>query len=255
MGNKEIMVARDLYTGYSHKQVVCKNINAHLDTGSLTCLIGRNGAGKSTLMRTMCGFLKPIDGDIFLGGKRIKDYSQTALSRELSVVLTEIISEINYLSVRSVVEMGRYPYCNCFARLSVDDHQMVDQALKTVGIEHLSGKSMAAISDGQRQKVMIARALAQDTRVVILDEPLSFLDMPSRIEIMSLLKDIARSHNKAILLSSHDIELALHYADSLWVIDRDSHIYTATAPYTDSSRIIDDVFGVQSESVKDFLKL
>ena len=255
MEDKKIMIAQGLYTGYNHKQVVCKNINTHLETSSLTCLIGRNGAGKSTLMRTMCGFLKPIDGDVFLGGKRIKDYSQNALSRELSVVLTEIISEINYLSVRSVVEMGRYPYCNCFARLSNDDHQKVNQALKTVGIEHLADKSMAAISDGQRQKVMIARALAQDTRVVILDEPLSFLDMPSRIEIMSLLKDIAHTHEKAILLSSHDIELALHYADNLWVIDRDSHIYTVCAPYTDKGRIIDDVFGGQSESVKNFLRL
>lgn len=254
MGKKEIVITKGLYTGYSDKQIVCENINAHIERGSLTCLIGRNGAGKSTLMRTMCGFLKPIHGEVLLDGKKIEDYSHNALSRRLSVVLTEIISEINYLTVRSVVEMGRYPYCNCFASLSHEDYDIVDKSMKIVGIEDLAGKSMAALSDGQRQKVMIARALAQDTSVIVLDEPLSFLDMPSRIEIMKLLRDIAHTQEKAILLSSHDIELALHFADRLWVIDRNSHIYTANAPYTDSSSIIDDVFGWQSTLVKEFLK-
>ena len=250
---KEIVKLDNLTIGYG-KHAVRKDISLYLSRGKLTSLIGKNGAGKSTLIRTLCGFLPPFSGKITIDGKDIKSISQHHLAKKMSVVLTEMISEINYLTVRQTVEMGRYPYTNCFAQLSKEDHTMVNEALNIVGVAHLADKSIAAISDGQRQKVMIAKALAQNTDIIILDEPLSFLDMPSRIEIMMLLKKIASDNDKAVLLSSHDMELALHFSDSLWVMNVRGAVYQKDAPWGDTDEMIEDVFAQQGKLITDFLK-
>ncbi len=256
MDTTPILSTQDLSIGYrDNGNPVRQHISVSLDRGSLTCLVGRNGAGKSTLLRTICGFLAPKAGEVILKGRPLADYSQKELSRTLGVVLTEIISEIQYLSVRQTVEMGRYPYCDCFARLDEKDHEYVRQAMETAGIADLADRSMARISDGQRQKVMIAKALAQDTDLIVLDEPLSFLDMAARVEIMTVLRRLAHENGKALVLSTHDIDLAFAFADAMWVMDTAENVFQAKAPWEDKSALADSVFGAQSGLIKDFLNI
>lgn len=256
MDTTPILSTQDLSIGYrDNGNPVRRHISVSLDRGSLTCLVGRNGAGKSTLLRTICGFLAPKAGEVILKGRPLADYSQKELSRTLGVVLTEIISEIQYLSVRQTVEMGRYPYCDCFARLDEKDHEYVRQAMETAGIADLADRSMARISDGQRQKVMIAKALAQDTDLIVLDEPLSFLDMAARVEIMTVLRRLAHENGKALVLSTHDIDLAFAFADAMWVMDTAENVFQAKAPWEDKSALADSVFGAQSGLIKDFLNI
>ncbi|PWM12284.1 MAG: ABC transporter ATP-binding protein [Flavobacteriales bacterium] len=250
-----VLSAENLSIGYKDSGILRSGISVSLARGSLSCLIGRNGAGKSTLLRTMCGFQSPLSGTVTLNGKPADSYSRKELSRKMSVVLTEMLGEINYLTVRQTVETGRYPYCDCFATLGQEDRTAVNRAMKTAGVEHLAGRTMAEISDGQRQKVMIAKALAQDTDVILLDEPLSFLDMPAKVEIMNILKNLAQAEGKSLVLSTHDIDLALHFADSLWVMRSDGAVRQENRPWADKNAIVDDVFGVKGELIKDFLKL
>ena len=256
MDTTPILSTQDLSIGYrDNGNPVRQHISVSLDRGSLTCLVGRNGAGKSTLLRTICGFLAPKAGEVILKGRPLADYSQKELSRTLGVVLTEIIGEIQYLSVRQTVEMGRYPYCDCFARLDEKDHEYVRQAMETAGIADLADRSMARISDGQRQKVMIAKALAQDTDIIVLDEPLSFLDMAARVEIMTVLRRLARENGKTLVLSTHDIDLAFAFADAMWVMDTAENVFQAKVPWEDKSALADSVFGAQSGLIKDFLNI
>lgn len=250
-----VLFTRDLAIGYRGAQAIRKDISVDLARGTLTCLTGRNGAGKSTLLRTLCGFLPPKSGTVAILGRPLSDYSQKELSRTLSVVLTEILGEIHYLTVRQTVETGRYPYCDCFARLDARDRARVEQAMETAGVASLADRTMARISDGQRQKVMIAKALAQDTDLIVLDEPLSFLDMAARVEIMTVLRRLARENGKTILLSTHDIDLAFAFADRVWVMDTDGEVFQTDAPLQDKGAIADRVFGPQSGLIKDFLNL
>lgn len=253
MEHKTLLSTEDLSIGYGDGRIIRRGIDVNLSAGALTCLVGRNGAGKSTLLRTICGFLSPVGGKITIKRKRLNDYSQKELSRTLSVVLTEIIGEIQYLSVRQTVEMGRYPYCDCFARLDAEDRRYVERALETVGITALAAQPMSRISDGQRQKVMIAKALAQDTDLIVLDEPLSFLDMAAKVEIMDTLHRLAHENGKSILLSTHDIDLAFAFADAMWVMDTAGAVFQAQAPWVDKTTLTDSVFGEQSKLIKDFL--
>ncbi len=256
MDTAAILSTQDLSIGYrDNSNPVREHISVSLGRGALTCLVGRNGAGKSTLLRTICGFLAPKAGEVILKGRLLTEYSQKELSRTLGVVLTEIIGEIQYLSVRQTVEMGRYPYCDCFARLDEKDHEYVCQAMETAGIADLADRSMARISDGQRQKVMIAKALAQDTDIIVLDEPLSFLDMAARVEIMTVLRRLAHENGKALVLSTHDIDLAFAFADAMWVMDTAGNVFQAKAPWEDKSALADSVFGAQSGLIKDFLNI
>lgn len=250
-----VLSAENLSIGYKNSSALRNGISLGLSRGNLACLIGRNGAGKSTLLRTLCGFQAPLSGTVTVEGRPASDYTRKELSRKMSVVLTEILGEINYLTVRQTVETGRYPYCDCFAALGPEDRAKTSLAMERVGIASLADSTMAAISDGQRQKVMIAKALAQDTDIILLDEPLSFLDMPAKIEIMQLLRDLAHGHGKALVLSTHDIDLALHFADSLWVMRHDGAMRQENRPWCDAQVIVDDVFGAQGSLIKDFLKL
>lgn len=250
-----ILATRNLSIGYRHGLPVREHIEVDLTPGTLTCLVGRNGAGKSTLLRTLCGFLPPKAGHVELLGRPLQEYSQRQLSRTLGVVLTEILGEIHYLTVRQTVETGRYPYCDCFARLDAQDRQEVEQAMRTVGIAPLAERTMARISDGQRQKVMIAKALAQDTELIVLDEPLSFLDLSARVEIMSVLQRLAHENGKTLLLSTHDLDLAFAFADRMWIMDTSGGVGQCDAPWEDKAAIADRVFGEQSVWIKDFLKI
>ena len=187
-----------------------------LRRGTLTCLIGPNGAGKSTLLRTLTGSQPALSGTLRLEGRPLSAYSRAELSRTIGLVLTDR-THAGGLRVREVIALGRYPHSGFFGRLSAGDRRAVDEALVQAGVAHKAESYMVELSDGERQKVMIAKALAQECPVVVLDEPTAFLDVASRIEVMHLLHDLARS-GRTILLSTHDIDQALLLADRLWLL-------------------------------------
>ena len=201
------------------KKYIAQEINASLYEGQLTCLLGANGAGKSTLLRTLSAFLPPLEGEVLLKGKRIEEYSANERARLVGVVLTEK-PELHHMMVGELVGMGRSPYTNFWGSLSTTDCEAVNKALEIVGMSDFATRLVDTLSDGERQKVMIAKALAQETPVIYLDEPTAFLDYPSKVDTMLLLRQLAHETGKTIFLSTHDVELALQTADTLWLMKR-----------------------------------
>lgn len=219
-----------LLIGYADKnsvQTVAGPLDADLNSGELTCLLGINGVGKTTLLRTLSASLKKLGGSIEILDKNIDDYSSRELSTVISVVLTEKCI-INNLTVRELVALGRSPYTDFWGTLETKDKEMVDRSLQQIQITHLSDKNLQTLSDGERQKAMIAKALAQETPVIFLDEPTAFLDYPSKVEMMQLLHRLSREMNKTIFISTHDLELALQLADKLWIMDKKEGIRIGT---------------------------
>ncbi len=213
-----------LTTGYRSKRgehVVSKQITATLQAGELTCLLGPNGAGKSTLLRTLAAFQPPLSGEMRLDGQLLQEYTAQQLAMRIGVVLTERPS-IKGMRVREMVAMGRSPYTGFWGGLKAEDEKAVDEAIAQVGIHNLERRQVDTLSDGERQKVMIAKALAQQTPIIFLDEPTAFLDFPSKVEMLLLLRRLAREMQKTVFLSTHDIELALQTADRLWLMGRDT---------------------------------
>jgi len=222
---RAIISACNLSIGYpqtanSKHNELYKDLSFDLYEGELTCLLGLNGAGKSTLLRTLSAMQPALDGGVLLEGKPVEDYTENDLSRILGLVLTDKTS-VGGLTVKQLVGLGRYPYTGFFGKLSKEDHEIIQKAMDDVCISHKSDSYVAELSDGERQKAMIAKALAQECPVVFLDEPTAFLDVASRIDIMSLLHNLASKYNKTVLLSTHDMELAFLLADRLWLLSRD----------------------------------
>ena len=212
---------RELSIGYRRKKdvkTVASGINATIRQGQLTCLLGANGVGKSTLLRTLSAFQPKLGGSIVIGGKDIDDYNAKELSRLISIVLTEK-PDVRNMTVRELVALGRSPYTDFWGTSTADDLRTVDEALRLVGISPLTQRQVDTLSDGERQKVMIAKALAQQTPIIYLDEPTAFLDFPSKVDVLLLLKRISQSQQKTIFLSTHDVELALQVADCIWLMD------------------------------------
>ena len=207
------------YRGKHSVKCVADGISQAIHSGELTCLLGENGAGKSTLLRTLSGFLPPLAGEISILGRPLSSYKERELATVIGVVLTEK-NNLQNMTVRELVGMGRNPYTGFWGRLSADDRRKVDDALSLVGIAALSDRMVQTLSDGERQKVMIAKALAQETPIIFLDEPTAFLDYPSKVEILHLLHRLSREMHKTIFLSTHDLELALQIADRLWLMPR-----------------------------------
>lgn len=207
---------KHLSTGYGNR-IVTPDINATLVPGELTSLLGPNGVGKSTLLRTLSTFLSPIQGEIILQGKVLKNLSASQMSRLIGVVLTER-PDVQNMTVRDMVGMGRSPYTGFWGRLTSADEHYVSEAMNLAGIMALGGRMFNTLSDGERQKVMIAKVLAQQTPVILLDEPTAFLDFPSKVEMMRLLRRLAHEMKKIIFLSTHDVELALQLSDRLWIM-------------------------------------
>ena len=207
---------KHLSTGYGNR-IVTPDINATLVPGELTSLLGPNGVGKSTLLRTLSTFLSPIQGEIILQGKVLKNLSASQLSRLIGVVLTER-PDVQNMTVRDMVGMGRSPYTGFWGRLTSADEHYVSEAMNLAGIMALERRMFNTLSDGERQKVMIAKVLAQQTPVILLDEPTAFLDFPSKVEMMRLLRRLAHEMQKIIFLSTHDVELALQLSDRLWIM-------------------------------------
>ena len=206
------------YRGKNGTRVVAAGISAAIRSGELTCLLGANGVGKSTLLRTLSAFQPKLDGEVLIEGQEITTFNDKELSRLIGVVLTEK-PDIKNMSVRELVALGRSPYTGFWGTLHEDDWQVVDEAIRSVRIEPLRERMIHTLSDGERQKVMIAKALAQQTPVIFLDEPTAFLDFPSKVEMMQLLRRLAREQQKTIFLSTHDFELALQVADTLWLME------------------------------------
>ena len=210
------IVLNKLVIGYG-ESVVAGPISATLHEGELCCLLGANGAGKSTLLRTLAAFQTPLAGELWIGERQIKDIAPRELSTLIGIVLTDRI-RAQGITVRDMVSMGRSPYTNFWGKLTANDNQEVDKAMQLVGIAHFADRQIATLSDGERQKVMIAKALAQGTPIILLDEPTAFLDFPSKVDIMLLLGRLAHEMNKTIFLSTHDLDLALQTSDRLWLM-------------------------------------
>ncbi|MCK5823630.1 MAG: ABC transporter ATP-binding protein [Bacteroidales bacterium] len=210
-----------LDVGYSFSKR--KNITIHSDInlssyeGELTVLIGKNGVGKSTLLRTICNLQKALKGNISIFNKDLKQYSINSLAKKISFVSTEAIN-VGYMKVFDFVALGRFPYTNWLGKLTNEDVELVNEALSLVKMDAFTQKYLNEISDGERQRVMIARTLAQNTDIIILDEPTAFLDMPNKYEIVHLLNHLTKTKNKTIIFSSHDIDIAMSECDKMWLM-------------------------------------
>ena len=200
--------------------MVASHLNAVINRGELTCLLGRNGIGKSTLLRTLAAFQPKLGGSVMMHEREIADYTDKELSREIGIVLTEK-PDVQNMTVTELVGMGRSPYTGFWGTLTDEDKRIVAEAIRLVGIDALASRMVHTLSDGERQKVMIAKALAQQTPVIYLDEPTAFLDFPSKVEMMQLLHRLAVDEQNTIFLSTHDVELALQLADCLWLMEPD----------------------------------
>ena len=228
-----------LSVGYKGFSPVVTGINVEIKSGELTCLIGPNGIGKSTLLKTLTGFLPKLGGRLLLDGRDIDLLSQHERAKYISIVLT-YKTDVQNLSVAEMVGMGRMPYTGFWGKLNADDREIVAEAINMVGINHLKDRMVQTLSDGERQKVMIAKALAQQTPIILLDEPTSFLDFPSKVEMLQLLHRLAKETDKVVFLSTHDLELALRIADLLVELDKSGlHVVPAEKVQNQISKLLE----------------
>lgn len=210
------------------KELICKEVSANVYSGTLTALMGINGAGKSCLLKTLGRLIPLKSGIISLNGKLISEYEAIDFSKIVSLVLTEKI-QVDFLRVDELVSLGRSPFTNWSGELSPIDKDIVKQVMDQVGILNLANSFFSELSDGQKQKVLLARALAQKPELLILDEPTTYLDIPSKIELLSLLKKIVRENNVAVIMSTHDLEIVKVYADQVWLMGNDGS-FTSDGP-------------------------
>ena len=222
--NNHILTTSNLCVGYSSKKenkTIASNINLTLKKGELIALIGANGIGKSTLLRTLIGIQPPLSGNIILNGKNITNYDSISFAQNLSIVLTEKLPPSN-LTVFEIIALGRQPYTNWLGNLSDIDIFKINEAMKLTQISSLAEKKHYEISDGQLQNVLVARALAQDTPLIILDEPTTHLDLLHKVSLFKLLKKLAKETNKCILFSTHDIDMAIQISDEMIIMTDES---------------------------------
>ena len=244
---RTLIRAEGLSIGYKTRRKVRKTIAADLSldlkAGDLVCLVGPNGCGKSTLLWTITGLLPPLSGEVYLGGRDVRALAPLERAKLVSVVLTNPV-QAGQLSVYDVCGLGRYPYTGWLGSLTDIDRRQVEQALDAVGVASFADRFLDELSDGERQKVMIARALAQNSRLMILDEPTAYLDVPYRMEIMHILRSLARNEDRGILLSTHDLDLAMRTADHLWAISREGRFYCGAPEDLALDGVISEVFGI-----------
>lgn len=245
---KPLLTTHNLSIGYHPKNLLFEALNLELPPGKLVCFMGPNGIGKSTMIRTLAGLQKPVAGEVIY-----EECSEAKESndqpKKVAVVLTDRIYFAN-LTVHELVTYGRYPYLTWNLRLSEADKEIIAQSIALLRIEHLLNKKLYELSDGQLQMVMIARALAQDGSILLLDEPTAHLDLNNRVEIMNLLKKIARKSQKAILVSTHELDLALQMADYIWLTGKHKNILTGTPEDLVLNGSFDDIFQLKGFDLK-----
>lgn len=219
--SEALLAASGLTIGYRHPRhpahIVAQNLRFDLGAGEFVCIVGPNGAGKSTLIRTLAAMQAPLAGRVLLHGSDIHRLPTADLARTVSVVLTERVG-VGAMRSEALVALGRYPYTGWFGTLSAHDHGIVQWAIDAVKASELAERDFNTLSDGERQRILIARALAQQPRLMVLDEPTAFLDLPRRVELMALLRSLAHDTGQTMLMSTHDLDLALRTADRMWLL-------------------------------------
>lgn len=217
-----ILQIKKAATGYKLGRktlTISKELTASISKGKLVALLGPNGCGKSTLLRTIAGLQPTLDGQIHINQHNITTLKSKEKAKLLSLVLTDRIDSAN-LIVKDIIEIGRYPYTGALGVLQQEDKDIVEQAIQQCNLTKFTERMYSELSDGEKQRVMLARALAQDTPLMMLDEPTAHLDLPNRVELMKMLRDLAQKTQKAILLSTHELDLALQWCDLIWLMDK-----------------------------------
>ncbi|MDR2223067.1 MAG: ABC transporter ATP-binding protein [Flavobacteriaceae bacterium] len=247
MNDTTLLHTKNLSIGYSSKKetkVIQTGINIELKQGQLISLLGINGIGKTTLLRTLAGLQSPLEGQIILNSTSLINYSQTELAKQISVVLTERIPDSN-LSVIDLLQISRIPHLNWNNNITKNDLFYIDKAITLTHIDQLVNLNVNTLSDGQRQRVFIARAIAQNTPIIILDEPSSHLDLHHKVDLYLLLKNLAHNENKAILFSSHDMDLCLEITDESIVFQKDTCLQNTNSALIDAG-IFDNFFNTNN---------
>ena len=222
------------------------DISFEINEGEIVGLLGPNGAGKSTLFKTLTAHIKPVSGSIELFGKELFEYSSKEKAMLIGLVLTERPDDM-FLKVYDVVASGRCPYTNFFGKIEKEDENIIQESLEIVGINHLKDRYFNTLSDGEKQKVMIAKTLAQNTPIIFMDEPTAFIDYPSKIELFSLMKMLSKERNKTIIFSSHDLELLLRYTDDIWMISKGKELVSAKKDDLLESGILKEYFNLKED--------
>ena len=220
------LLLENLSTGYAEsrgRRTVSSDLNLGIASGEVVMLMGPNGSGKSTLMHTIAGLLPPLSGQVKILGRSLARLGRKEVAQALSLVLTERVEGGN-MTVWDVVALGRYPYTNFFGKLQGEDEMMVTKAIEQSHLKGMEQRLIAELSDGERQRVMVARALAQDTPLILLDEPTAHLDLPSRLDLVLMLRRLAHELGKSMLISTHELDLALSWGDRLWLMDREGKV-------------------------------
>lgn len=229
--SKALLHIKDAGIGYSngnYNKALLKNIDAEVSKGAFLVLVGANGSGKSTLLRSIAGILPVLSGKLELEGRPLREIPSIDRAKLVSMVFANAVSSSG-LSGYELVALGRQPYTGIFGKLKREDHLAIEQAMNQTQTSHLSKRSLFEMSDGEQQKLMIARALAQDTPLILLDEPTAFLDIGSRVEILSLLRSLSKDQNRTIIFSSHDVQLAFQICDLVWLIDKNGNLHCGSA--------------------------
>ena len=247
---KEVLKTIGLKIGYKGKALM-PAIDVVLNEGEHVALIGANGSGKTTFFKTLTGNLKPVEGQVELCGKPLESYSPNERAKLFSLVLTEKPDDL-FLKVFDIVAAGRYPHSGLMAKLREEDFYFIKEKLQITGVYHLIDRDFVSLSDGEKQKVMIAKALVQDTPIIYMDEPTAFLDYPSKVELMALIAKLAQEEHKTILYSSHDLELLMKHEEKMWVIAKDKKLLEYQTNSFDNETIKSYFFN-NNTAVCDFL--
>ncbi len=250
-----VLKTKNLSIGYQTKKqqnVIASGINVSVEKGKFVALLGKNGIGKSTLLRTLSKVQNPLDGSVYINQKNILEYTNQDLATSLSLVLTERLPE-SQLTVFELIALGRQPYTNWIDTLSENDIQKINWAIKQTEIEHLKSNLFYELSDGQLQRVLIARALAQDTEIIILDEPTAHLDIHHTFKVFSLLKKLVETTQKTIIISTHEVNLAIQLADEFILLSEEK-IYSGTSDELISKNAFDELFPKELISFNKTLK-